>query len=143
MDIIKFILTFLTGFGTILICDTVWLGYIVKRFTIAEFGTLIVVEENGSIKINLAAGMLAWSAIVLLVYVFVLKSGYAQGYGSALLWWAVIWGLSYAMYDFTNLTFLKWYSLSFTLVDIIWGIFLCAMVSLSMYVVDHYLTKVL
>lgn len=117
MELIKFILTFLAGFSTILLCDYIWLGYIVKRFTIAEFGQLIVVEE-GSIKVNIVAGLFAWASIVALVYFFVLKSGYAQSNVSALVYGALMGGLSYAMYDLTNLTFLKNYSLSFTLVDI-------------------------
>ena len=142
MELIKIMLTFVSGFATILLCDYIWLGYIVKRFTIAEFGQLIVVEE-GSIKVNIVAGLFAWASIVALVYFFVLKSGYAQSNWSALGYGALMGGLSYAMYDLTNLTFLKNYSLSFTLVDIGWGIFLCAMVALVMYNVDKYLTQVL
>ena len=83
MEILKFLFTLLAGFTTILLCDYIWLGYIVKRFTITEFGSLIVVE-NGSIKINLAAGIFAWISIVALVYFFVLKSGYASSSWSAI-----------------------------------------------------------
>jgi uncharacterized membrane protein len=103
----------------------------------------MVVVENGSIKIHLFAGLTAWAVIVLLVLVFVTKSGYAQSVPSALFWGAVMGCLSYAMYDLTNLTFLKNYSFAFTLVDIAWGTFLCAMVSLTMYLFSNWISKVL
>lgn len=109
-----------------------------KSFIIREFGPLVEVMANGSIKINLVAGLTAWAVIVLLVYVFVLRSGYAVSYQSAIGYGALMGFLSYAMYDLTNLTFVKGYSTLFTMVDIAWGTFLCALVSLVMYSVSKY-----
>lgn len=120
----------------------IWLGYVMKNFTIREFGDLVVVKD-GSIDLKLGVGLLAWAVIVMLVLVFVTKSGYAQSVPTALLWGAVMGALSYAMYDLTNLTFLKNYSLAFTLVDIAWGTFLLAMVSLTMYLFLKWIEKVL
>lgn len=142
MEILKFILTFFVGFATILIGDYIWLGIVVKQFIIREFGQLIAVE-NGSIVINLGAGLLAWSAIVLMVLIFVTKSPNVNSVPTALGYGALMGGLMYAMYDLTNLTFLKNYSLSFTLVDIAWGVFLCAIVSLTMYLFSTWINKVL
>jgi len=142
MEILKLFLTFLVGFATILVGDFIWLGMVVKQFTIREFGDLIAVKD-GSIVINVGVGLLAWAVIVLLVLVFVTKSGYANSVGNALLYGGIIGGLSYAMYDLTNLTFLKNYSVAFTLVDICWGVFLCAMVSLTMYLFSTWINKVL
>lgn len=120
------------GYGVILLGDFIWLWYIVKAFTIREFHELIVVE-NGSIRLNLAAGLLAWAVIVLLLYVFVIRSQYSHSLPSTLMYGGLFGFLLYAMYDLTNLTFLKNYSFLFTLVDIGWGTFLCAMVALAMY----------
>ena len=129
--------TLLAGYATIILGDFLWLGYVTKSFIIREFGNLVVVEA-GSIKINLVAGLTAWAVIVLLVYVFVIRSGYASSYQSALGYGALMGFLSYAMYDLTNLTFIKGYSFLFTLADIVWGTFLCAMVALVMYSVSKY-----
>ncbi len=142
MELLKLFLTFGVGYLTILIGDFLWLGHVAKNFTIREFGELVVVKD-GSIDIKLGVGLLAWAVIVLLVLVFVTKSGYAHSISSALLWGAVMGCLSYAMYDLTNLTFLKNYSLAFTLVDIAWGTFLLAMVSLTMYLFSRWIEKVL
>lgn len=130
--------TLLAGYATIILWDFLWLGYVTKSFIIREFGPLVEVMANGSIKINLVAGLTAWAVIVLLVYVFVIRSGYATSYMSVLGYGAVMGFLSYAMYDLTNLTFIKGYSFLFTLADIAWGTFLCGMVALVMYSVSKY-----
>ncbi len=130
--------TLLAGYATIILGDFLWLGYVTKAFIIREFGPLVEVMANGSIKINLVAGLTAWAVIVLLVYVFVIRSGLASSYQTALGYGALMGLLSYAMYDLTNLTFIKGYSLLFTLADIAWGTFLCAMVALVMYSVSKY-----
>lgn len=128
----------LAGYATIILGDFLWLGYVTKSFIIREFGPLVEVMSNGSIKINLVAGLTAWAVIVLLVYVFVIRSGYATTYVSAFGYGAIMGLLSYAMYDLTNLTFIKGYSFLFTLADIAWGTFLCGMVALVMYSVSKY-----
>lgn len=142
MEIIKFILTFLVGYATIIMWDYIWLGHVVKNFTIREFWELVVVED-GSIKINLTAGLLAWAVIALLVVVFVTKSPHVQSLWTAMIYGALMGFLSYAMYDLTNLTFLRNYSLSFTLIDITWGTFLCSMIALTTYIFSIWINKVL
>lgn len=135
---IQFLLPILAGYITIILGDFVWLGYVTKSFIRREFWSLVEVLSNGSIKINLTAGLAAWAVIVLLVYVFVIRSGYASSYTSAFGYGALIWLLSYAMYDLTNLTFIKGYSILFTIVDIAWGTFLCGMVAVVMYSIYKY-----
>ena len=137
MELFKYLFPILGWYITIILGDYIWLGYIIKKFTIREFGELVTIE-NGAIRLNLFAGLLAWFIIVLLVYVFVIRSGYASSYSSAIGYGALIGFLSYAMYDLTNLTFLKNYSIPFTLLDITWGTFLCAIVSLVMYSISRY-----
>lgn len=142
MEILKFILTFFVGFGTILIGDYIWLGTVVKQFTIREFGNLITVT-NGSIDIRLGAGLLAWGVIAMMVLVFVTKNPNVNSIPTALGYGALMGGLMYAMYDLTNLTFLNNYSVAFTIVDICWGVFLCSMISLTMFVFSRWINTVL
>jgi len=130
MEILKIAWVYGVGFFTLLILDYLWLGIVTKDFIIREFGNLVAVE-NGSIKINLTAGLTAWAVISILVVTFVTLQ--FQWYGNILMYWALIGFLSYAMYDLTNLTFIQNYSLKFTLVDIAWGAFACSMVALTSY----------
>lgn len=130
MEILKIAGVYGVGFLTLLVLDYLWLGIVTKDFIIREFGNLVAVE-NGSIKINLTAGLIAWAVISILVVTFVTLQ--FQWYGNILMYWALIWFLSYAMYDLTNLTFIQNYSLKFTLVDIAWWTFACSMVALTSY----------
>ena len=130
MDILKIIGVYGVWFITLLVLDYIWLGIVTKDFIIREFWNLVAVKD-GSIEVNLSAGLLAWAAINALVVTFVTLQ--FQGYGQVALYWALIGFLSYAMYDLTNLTFIQNYSLKFTLVDIAWGTFACSMVGLTSY----------
>lgn len=125
------ILSFVAWLMTIVVMDSIWLWYVVKWVIIREFGSLIELLPNGSIKFSIPIGLLAWSVIV--VWVIFFASSRATSPLSALYLWAIFGGISYAIYDLTNLTFIKWYSPLFTAMDISWGIVLCAVVSLVCY----------
>jgi len=142
MEILKLILTFWVGYIVILIGDAIFLGRAVHQFIINTFWDLIT-SQNGSIDMKLWVGLLAWFVIVMIIFIFVLKSGLVHSYQTALWWGAVMGFLMYAMYDLTNLTFLKNYPVSFVMVDIAWGTFLCAAVSLAMYSFSVWINKVL
>ena len=131
MEIIKILWVYFIGFLTIVILDYIWLWYVVKDFTIREFWNLITVDESGSIKIILPAGILAWFVISIMVVTFVTMK--YDNIWEIMLYWALLWFLSYSMYDLTNYTFLNNYSLSFTIVDILWGTFVCASVATSTF----------
>lgn len=132
MMILKYFLTFLAWFFTLLVLDYIWLGSVTKDFIIREFWNMVTVQD-GKITINILAWILAWISIALLVVVFV--STKYTSLKDVLVYSALIWFLSYSMYDLTNLTFLNNYSLKFTIVDIAWGTFACSMVWLTSYLV--------
>ena len=142
MELFKLFLTFLVGFATIIIWDVIWLGYVMRDFIVRSFWDLIVVE-NGSAQINLWVWLGAWAVIVVMILIFVTKSGYASSVSSALGYGALLGLCLYGVYDLTNLTFLKNYSVTFAMVDIVWGWVICALVSLSMYLFSNFINKVL
>jgi len=78
-----------------------------------------------------------------MIFVFVVKSGLVTSYQTALLYGALMGFLMYAMYDLTNLTFLKDYPVNFVVIDIIWGTFLCAIIALAMYSFNIWIDKIL
>lgn len=142
MEILKLVLTFGVGYLVILIWDAIFLGRVVHQFIIDNFGDLIT-SQNGSIDMKLWVGLAAWFVIVAMIFVFVLKSWLVTSYGAALLYGALMGFLMYAMYDLTNLTFLKNYPVNFVMIDIMWGTFLCAMITLAMYSFQIWINKVL
>jgi uncharacterized membrane protein len=78
-----------------------------------------------------------------MIFVFVLKSGLVTSYQTAVGYGALMGFLMYAMYDLTNLTFLKDYPMSFVAIDIMWGTFLCAIITLAMYSFEKWINTVM
>ncbi len=131
MEIIKILWVYFVWFLTLLILDYVWLGIITKDFIIREFWSLITVEESGSIKINLTAGLIAWLVISVMIVTFVTLK--YNNIWEVVMYWALLGFLVYAMYDLTNLTFLNNYSIKFTFVDIAWWTFACTMIAVNSF----------
>ncbi len=142
MDILKTVLTFAVGYGVILAWDAIFLGRVMHQFIIDKFWPLVE-STNGSINMRLWVGLVAWSVIVLMIYVFVNKGWYATSYGNIIYGGAIMWFLMYSMYEFTNLTFLKDYPVSFVIADIAWGTFLCSAVAVAMYAFSIWINKVI
>jgi len=142
MEILKLFLTFLVGFATLVIGDVLWLWVLLKGFIVREFGALIVVEDWWA-KINLPVGLLAWALIVVMIMIFVTKSWYGNSLKSTLWYGALLGFCLYGVYDLTNLTFLKNYSVHFAVVDVVWGAVICWVVATVMYVFSNFINKVL
>lgn len=132
MEYIKYIAVFLSAFATILILDTIWIGSVTKDFVIREFGNLIIVEE-WKIKIQLWIGLLAWFIVSSMIVTFVTLQ--FENYKEIAIYWALLWFMSYAMYDLTNLTFITNYSVKFTIVDIMWWTFVWTAVSVVSFTI--------
>lgn len=142
MEYIKLALTFWVGYFVILVWDAIFLGRVVHQYIIDSFGDLIT-SQNGSIDMKLWVGLAAWFVITAMVFVFVVKSGLVTSYWTALGYGALMGFLMYAMYDLTNLTFLKNYPVGFVAIDIMWGSFLCAMMSLAMYAFSNWINTII
>jgi len=123
-------------FLTIILLDYIWLGIISKNFIIDQFRSLVKVE-NGSIVINLGVGLLTWLIIAIGVFVFAVHP--ATSLTHAMTLGAALGFLMYAVYDLTNLTFLQNYPVKFAVVDIVWGTFLCSILSLVGFLIRRIL----
>lgn len=130
MDYLKLAVPFVVWFLTLLLLDYIWLWYITRDFIIREFWNLITVED-WSIKINLWVWILAWFMISVMIVVFITLK--YDNYKDVMFYWALLWFFTYTMYDLTNLTFLNNYSVKFTIVDIMWGTFVCSAVALNSF----------
>lgn len=131
MEIIKIFWVYFIWFITLLILDYIWLWYITKDFIIREFWNLVTIQEDWSIKINLVAWLTAWIIISAMIVTFVTLK--YDNIWQIALYWALLWFMSYAMYDLTNLTFINNYSLKFTIVDILWWTFACMMIAINSF----------
>ena len=132
MDIITFLLMWLGGFLTLLIGDYLWLGKIMRKTIMEDFKPYIEIKD-GYTQMRLGIGILAWIIISLGCIYFV--SLQAQSSFNAILLGAFFGFVLYACYDLTNFTFFMKYSKRFVIIDILWGTFICSMVSLSGFLI--------
>lgn len=120
------ILSILATFIAIIILDYIWLGVLTQKFIISQFGSLVSTKD-GSIQIKIGVGLLTWFIIAVGVFIFAIHP--SETLGRAALMGAVFGFISYAIYDLTNLTFIKDYPVKFVFVDIAWGTFLCSAIA--------------
>lgn len=134
----KIILTFVSIYITCFVLDMLWLGLIATDLYKNAIGDLM--RKSGSTATpNWPAALVVYFAIAMGITVFILqKTGNHPA--QALFWGGCLGAIIYGVYDFTNYSVLNNWPFSITLIDFLWGIFLCSFSSLVGAVVNHYLT---
>ena len=116
--------------GVMGLLDFIWLGYAAKKLYHSEMGTLLLEKPN------MSAAFLFYVIYVVGVVIFVLNPAlekdsltYAVGYGA-------LFGLvAYATYDLTGLAVIKGFTPKIVVIDLLWGMFLSAVVAGVTYLV--------
>jgi uncharacterized membrane protein len=108
--------------------DMVWLGFIAKTFYQNQIGFLMRSDINW-----IAAAIFYLLFILGLVVFVILPAVHAESWQKALLLGALFGLICYATYDLTNLAVLKNWPVMMTIVDMIWGMTLSALVSVMTY----------
>lgn len=107
-----------------LILDSIWLGLIAKEFYLKHLGSILRLK-NGGIETNYAAAVIVYVALITgLVFLVMPLAG--SNLKLALAYGALYGFVTYATYDFTNLAVLNDWNWTVTLVDVAWGICICA-----------------
>lgn len=123
-----FVLKYLTAAGIFVACDAIWLSLMVKRFYRPNMEHLLAASTN-FIAAAVFYGLYIIGIIFFAVNPAIDKNsiGYAAGAG------ALLGLLMYATYDLTNLSTLKGWPLNVTIVDMLWGTFVTALVATITY----------
>lgn len=121
-----FIITFITFFAV----DMVWLGLIAKNFYQKQIGFLMRPD------VNWGAALLFYLLFIVGLIIFVIAPAVeAKSVGKALIYGALFGLISYSTYDLTNLATIKDWPILVTIVDLIWGTTLSAVVSSVSYLI--------
>lgn len=108
--------------------DMIWLGLVAKNFYAKQLGFLMKPD------INWGAAILFYLLFIAGLVVFVITPALEkQSWQQAILLGALFGLVSYATYDLTNLATVKDWPLLVTIVDLIWGATLAALVCGSSY----------
>ncbi|MGD8898315.1 MAG: DUF2177 family protein [Acidobacteriota bacterium] len=113
---------------TFLVIDMIWLGVIARSFYRAQIGHLM--RSN----VNWAAAIVFYLLFVCgIVVLAVWPAIERRSLSHALALGALLGLVAYAAYDLTNLATLEGFPLTVALVDLVWGMVLCATVSAITY----------
>ena len=108
--------------------DMLWLGIIAKNFYRAQIGHLMKSD------VNWTAAIIFYLIFIVGLVVFVIYPSVEKGSWTHALLFGALFGLvCYATYDLTNLAVAKDWPLLVTIVDLIWGAVLAALVSVITY----------
>ncbi len=119
---------YLIALPVFLAIDMLWLGFIAKDFYRKQIGFLMKSD------INIWAAGIFYALFVLALVVFVISPAVEKGSFVTTLLLGAFFGLvTYATYDLTNLATIKDWPLLVTVVDLAWGAFIGASVSVITY----------
>ena len=108
--------------------DAVWLSVMGPAFYYPEVGPLLLETPN-----------LAVAAVFYLLYpvgllALAVRPGLSEAHASGALWRAALFGLcAYATYDISNLATLKGWTVTVTVVDLVWGVLGSSVAALAGY----------
>lgn len=108
--------------------DMLWLGLVAKNFYRSQIGNIMKPD------VNWVAAIAFYLIFIAGLVLFVIEPAMQKGsWKNALLLGAFFGFVCYATYDLTNLAVAKDWPLLVTIVDLIWGAVLAALVSTTTY----------
>lgn len=121
---------------TFTVIDAVWLFVLMADFYNTQLGELARRNAAGELAALAIPGSLIYLVIPLGLTVLILPSVLAD---RRQLWRATLFGaVAYATYDLTNLSLLKGWPVTMTIVDILWGATVC---TLTVWIVSRVRTN--
>jgi uncharacterized membrane protein len=113
---------------TFFVIDLIWLGIVARSFYQEQIGHLL------RANVNWAAAIVFYLVFVSGIVVLVVWPAIEhQSLSRAVFFGALLGLVTYAAYDLTNLATLEGFPLKVALVDLVWGMVLCATVSTTTY----------
>ncbi len=110
--------------------DMIWLGLVAKGFYKAQIGHLMKSD------VNWIAAIIFYLLFIVGLVIFVISPAMEKGsWVHALVFGALFGLITYATYDLTNLAVTKDWPLLVTVVDLVWGAVLAALVSVITYLI--------
>jgi uncharacterized membrane protein len=116
--------------------DIVWLGVVAKGFYQKNLGFIL------SPTVNWTAAIVFYLVYIVGILIFaVVPALRTSSLGKAVLLGALFGFFTYATYDLTNLATVKDWPFRVVVIDILWGMFLCGIVSTASYGIGGWLLR--
>lgn len=126
--IIAYVATAIVFFGL----DFIWLSRVATSFYKSRLGDLMLAQPN-----FMAAGIFYLFYIAGIVYFAVSPALNGSGWVGAMVAGAILGFIAYGTYDMTNLSTLKNWSISVSIVDMLWGTVLTSFAATMGYLITQ------
>ena len=116
------------------IIDILWLGVIARGFYRRKLDFIL------SDQVNWVAAVAFYLIYIAGIIFFAVRPALnSNNWGQAAMLGALFGFFTYATYDLTNLATIQKWPMAIVVVDILWGVCLCAIVSLSSFAIARWL----
>lgn len=140
MNILLYLKVYAISLVGLVFIDFIWIKVIMGSFYDRSLGPLAR-RVGESLSVRIVPSVLVWMLITLGILLFVLPKIESKGLLIEGFLWGALFGLVlYGVYDLTNYAFLDRWSLTMTVLDIIWGTILCGIMALFMGVLVRWLS---
>lgn len=124
----KYILLYILTFIIFLLIDFLWLKFVATKLYSSKISHLMAT------KAKLLPALIFYIVYVVGIIILAVLPGYeATNICKTLIFGVLLGMISYSTYDLTNLSTLKNWPLSLSIIDIIWGTVVTTLASLSGY----------
>lgn len=124
MNLIFYLKLYFLTIPIFFLIDMLWLGVIAKGFYRQNLEFIL------SPDVNWAAAITFYLIYIIGILIFaVIPAIERDSIFKALVWGGLFGFFTYATYDLTNMALIRGWPLKVVIVDIIWGMFLCASVA--------------
>lgn len=135
MNILFYLKLYLLTVPIFFLIDMIWLGYVAKGFYRQNLSFIL-----GS-EVNWPAAIVFYLIYIVGILVFAVIPAFERTSLLRALVWGGLYGFfTYATYDLTNLALIKGWPLKVALVDILWGMILCAVVAASSFAIARWIS---
>lgn len=119
---------YILAFLIFILIDSIWLGFIARNLYRKQIG--FILKEKFDMKVALIFYLFFIAGLVF----FVLNTAIINQSWQYALFAGLFYGfITYATYDITNLATIKDWPVMLTVIDIIWGSFICGATSILTY----------
>jgi uncharacterized membrane protein len=109
--------------------DFLWLGLVANKLYSSQLGDM---------AFRWPAAAMVYILLPLGLVLFILPRLSSGPHAKSLLWGALFGLIVYGVYDLTNLSLLPQWSITITIIDILWGMFLYAIVSFIISYIEKF-----
>ena len=125
---------FILSFLLFLVYDYFWF-----QFSLPSYQKVVYSIQNSKMSVNLLSGALAYVLLALGMVQLVLPRMKTANVQEALMYGGLYGLVMYGVFNFTNMAILKKWNLSTSLMDTLWGVFVCSLVAFSAkYLINTY-----